>query len=100
MMEQDRQFPGDGNHSSLFGVLASAFCELEAPTAKIAVRTERPEHVLSGTNKQSTQVAVSGLGDAQLRVLIAGLITPGDEAQRRTNFSALFGSVRAFQALG
>ena len=97
MVEQDGQFPGHRNHGSSFCVLTTAFGKLEAPTAKIAVRTEGPEDILSRTDKQSTQVAVSGLGNSQLRVMIPGLVTFWYETKCRTDLAALLEAAWLFK---
>lgn len=79
------------------GVLPTAFGELQAPAAKIAVRTEGSEDVLGGSNQQSAHVGVSSLGDSRLGVLIAGLISARYQAQGRTDFPAGAEAIRGFQ---
>ena len=80
MMEQDGQLSGDGDDSSPFCIFPSAFSKLQAPTAQVAIRSKGSQDVLSGSHEQAAQVRVSGLGDAQLRVVSSRLISPRDEA--------------------
>ena len=78
-VEQNSKLSGNGNDGSLFSVLASPFGQLQAPTSQIAIGSKRPENVLCGGHQQAAQVGVSGLGDSQLRVMVAGLIPSGDQ---------------------
>jgi len=48
MVKQHGQLSGHRNDGTLFGILPTAFGKLEAPTSKIAVRSEWPEDVLGG----------------------------------------------------
>jgi hypothetical protein len=74
------------------GVLPSPFGQLQSPAAQVAVGPntysvlrERSQDVLCESNKQAAQVGVPRFRDPQLRVLITGLIPPGDEAKSRTD---------------
>jgi hypothetical protein len=47
MVKKNGQLSGDTDHSSLSGVLASPFSQLQPPAPQIAVRSERSQDVLS-----------------------------------------------------
>jgi hypothetical protein len=55
-VEQNSKLSGNGNHGSLFGVLASTFGEFQAPAAQIAVGTEGTQDILGGRDEQTTQI--------------------------------------------
>ena len=63
VVEHDGQFPCDTNHGSLFSNLATAFSQLQAPMAQIAIGSKRPETVLCGTDQQAAQVGVTRFRD-------------------------------------
>ena len=97
MMEQDGQLPGDGDDSSPFCVFPSSFSQLQAPTAQVAVGTERTQDVLGGSDEQAAQISVSGLRDAQLRIATSRLISTRDEAESWLYLPALPEALRIFQ---
>ena len=41
-VEQNSKLPGDTNDGSIFGILASTFCELQAPAPQVAVGSKGP----------------------------------------------------------
>jgi len=88
-VEQNSKLSGNGNDGSIFGVLASTFCELQAPAAKIAVGTEGTQDVVRRANQQSAQEGVAGLGDRELRVAVAGLVASRDEPEGGSDLPAL-----------
>ena len=54
-VEQNSKLPGDTNDGSIFGVLAAAFCELQAPKTRVAALVPRmiigsrgPQDVVGG----------------------------------------------------
>jgi hypothetical protein len=87
-VKQNSKLPGNSNYGSLFSVLASTFCELQAPATQIAVGTEGTQDILGRGDKQTTQIGIARLGDTQLGIVIAGLIASGDEADGRTDLPA------------
>jgi len=88
VVKQHSQLPGDTDYSSLFSVLPSSFGQLQAPAAQVAIGSKRPENVLCGGDQQSAKEGITGLGNVELGVVIAGLISARDKPQRRTDLPA------------
>jgi len=96
-VEEDGQLAGHRHHRSLLGVLASAFGELETPAAQVTIGSEGSEDVLGAADEQATQVAVAGLGDAELGIARSGLVPLGDKTQSGRHLTRLAEAVRVIE---
>ena len=56
--------------------------------AQIAIRAEGAEDIVRAVDEQLAQIDITGLGDAQLRVTVTRLVSPGDETQSWTDVAA------------
>jgi len=54
----------------------------------VAVGTEGAQDVLRRADKETAQIAITGLGNPQLRITIAGLISLGNQPEGGTNLPA------------
>lgn len=95
-VEQNCKLSGNGNDGSLFGILATPFGELEPPATKVTIRSEGTQDVLSGTDEQLAEERVTGFSDAELRVVVARLISTWDEAQGGTDLTAFWETTGVF----
>ena len=80
-MEQYSKLVSDGDDGPIARLLAAAGCQMQSPSSKSGVFTPRPEDVVGALDQQRPQIDVAGLGDAQLRIVAAGLASPWAQAE-------------------
>src|SRR6266567_7541245 len=73
MVQKHRQFAGHGHQGTLLTALASGSRQFQSPALQRRIRSEAAQNVMRRLKQQRTQIAVAGLGDSALRIVIARL---------------------------
>ena len=96
-MKQNSQFASQPYDSSFLGILPSPLSDLQAPTTQIAVLTERTQDVVGTVHEESAKIAIAGLGDMKLGIVLAGLVLLWDQAKTRTDFTTFPETIGIFE---
>jgi hypothetical protein len=72
-MEQDGELACDGHNGSVLSLLPSALSQMKAPATKRRVLSSWSEDVVGALDQETSQVNVTGLGDAELGIAISCL---------------------------
>jgi len=88
-VKQHGEFPGHGHDGALLRVLAAPSGQFLAPTSQSGVSAQRPEDMLGTLHQRLPKVAIAGLGDAQLGIVLARLRTSRAKSQVAPHIPAL-----------
>ena len=72
-MEQHCKLASNGNNSLTPGLLAASGCEVKSPLSQRRVLAVRSEDMVRTLDQQTSEISVAGVGDAELRIMLAGL---------------------------
>ena len=89
-MQQHRKLTRYRHYRPLFGILPPSGSQGQTPTPQIAVRTKRPQDILTASDQKPPQKFVPCFGDPQLTIALARLVHTRSQAQIRPHRSALF----------
>ena len=86
-MKQYCQLASHGNDGPISGLLASARRQMQSPLSQGRVFSVRPKHMVGALDQQRAQIDVAGLGDAELRIALAGLAATRSQAEITANIA-------------
>jgi len=77
--QQYRELSCDRDHGSLSGILSSSSRQVLPPAPQGTVFPERTQDLVGCFRQELPQVSIAGLRNAELRVVVTGLIAPGPQ---------------------
>jgi hypothetical protein len=72
-MEQYGQLARDRDNGLALGLFTASCCKVQAPLSEGRVPSMRSEDVVRTLDQQTSEIGVASLGDAELRIVFAGL---------------------------
>src|SRR5271156_6923729 len=80
-MEQNGELTRYCDHSLALGLLAASCRKVQAPLSECRVPSMRSEDVVGTLDQQTSEISVACLGDAELRIVFAGLTASWPQAE-------------------
>ena len=96
-VQQHGQLSSYGNDGPVSGLLASTRSQMQTPVSQAGVLSVSSEEMIGALDEQGSEIDVARLGDAELRISLAGLAAPRSQAEIAANISASLEALFASQ---
>ncbi|MGB6112701.1 MAG: hypothetical protein WBG35_16370, partial [Acidobacteriaceae bacterium] len=87
-MKQHGQLARYGNDGLTLRLVTTSGGQVQTPLSKRRISSVRSEDMVGALDQQTSEVCVTGMGDAKLRIMVSGLTSTRSQAKIATDITA------------